>query len=142
MNIAITPLINGKEWEWANIVVNILGVPIVGITSIEYGMKQNMENVYGAGSAVISRVYGKEEPTAKITILKSELQNLMQAAPNGVLQRIPEFDITVMYIDDVLVPVKHKIRNVRFMNNDRKSATGDGAISVELELICSHIEWQ
>jgi hypothetical protein len=142
MNIPLIPLVNGKSYEWANIIANILGVPINGFTSIEYGNKRDMQNVYGAGSEPVSRVYGKNEPFAKITLTMEEVENIQAVAPLGDLTRIPEFDISVIYLDDSLATVTHKIRNVRFMNNDRKSKTGDGAIEVELELITSHIEWQ
>lgn len=142
MSYPLTPLINGKSYEWADIVLNIMGVPIVGIVSIEYEEKQNMENIYGAGAYPVSRGYGKVEPTAKITLKMEEVQNIMSVAPLGRLQSIPEFDISVLYLDSALTTVKHKLRNCRFMDNSRKSNQGDTSIDVELGLILSHIEWQ
>jgi hypothetical protein len=138
----LTPLINGKSYEWADIIVNILGVPVVGITALEYAEKQNMENIYGAGAYPVSRGYGKVEPTAKITMLMEEVESLMAAAPIGRLNQIPEFDIVVMFVDTNLVTRKHVLKNVRFMNNGRTSSQGDTSIPVELELVLSHIEWQ
>lgn len=138
----ITPLINGKSYEWADIVVNILGVPVVGITAIEYAEMQAMENVYGAGAYPISRGYGKVEPTAKITMLMEEVEPLMAAAPLGRLNQIPEFDITVVYLDTNLVTRRHVLRNAKFKNNARVSAQGDVSIPVELELLISHVDWQ
>lgn len=35
MAYLIPPLINGKSYEWADILVNILGAPVTGITNIE-----------------------------------------------------------------------------------------------------------
>lgn len=142
MSYPLTPLINGKSYEWADIVLNIMGVPIVGIVSIEYEEKQNMENIYGAGAYPVSRGYGKVEPTAKITLKMEEVQNIMSVAPLGRLQSIPEFDISVLYLDSALTTVKHKLRNCRFMDNSRKSNHGDTSIDVELTLVLSHIEWQ
>lgn len=141
MSYPIVPLINGKSYEWADIVVNILGVPVVGITSIEYEEKQGMENIYGAGRFPVSRGYGKVEPTAKITLLMEEVQAIMSVAPLGRIQDIPEFDISVVYIDAALTTVKHKLRNVRFTNNPRTSSSGDTSIPVEIDLIISHVEW-
>lgn len=142
MAYPIVPLINSKSYEWADIAMNVLGVTIVGVSAIEYEEKQGMENIYGAGRFPISRGYGKIEPTAKITLLMEEVQALMAVAPLGRLQDIPEFDISVMYLDAALVTVKHKLRNVRFMNNTRSSSSGDTSIPVDLELILSHVEWQ
>lgn len=135
------PLINGKSYEWADIVVNVLGLPIIGITNIEYEEKQGMENIYGAGRFPVSRGYGKVEPTAKITMLMEELENIQAVAPLGRIMDIPEFDIIVMYLDPANVTRKHVLKNVRFMNNKRASSTGDTSIPVELELIVSHIQY-
>lgn len=140
MNL-IVPLINGKSYEWSDITLNIMGVPIVGITSLEYSDKQDMTNIYGAGRMPVSRGYGKIETEAKITLLMEEVENIMAVAPLGRLQDIPEFDISVMYLDAALIPRKHKLRNVRFKDNKRSSSTGNQSIPVELDLILSHIEW-
>jgi hypothetical protein len=141
MSYPIAPLINGKSYEYADIAINILGVTIVGITSIEYEEKQNMENIYGAGRFPVSRGYGQVTPTAKVTLLMEEIQAIGLVAPFGRIQDIPEFDISIIYLDAALVTVKHKLRNVRFMNNVRSSSTGDTSIPVDCELILSHIEW-
>jgi len=135
------PLVNGKSYEWADILVNILGLPQIGITNIEYEEKQAMENIYGAGRLPVSRGYGKVEPTAKITLLMEELENFQTVAPLGRIMDIPEFDIVVMYLDSANVTRKHVLKNVRFMNNKRASSTGDTSIPVELELCISHIEF-
>lgn len=142
MSYPLVPLINGKSYEFADIILNVMGVPIIGIVSIEYEERQNMENIYGAGRYPISRGYGKIEPTAKITLLMEEVQAIQNVSPLGRIQDIPEFDISIIYIDSAVTTVKHKLRNVRFMANNRKANTGDTSISVELELILSHIEWQ
>jgi hypothetical protein len=137
----IVPLINGKSYEWSDITCNILGVPVVGITSIEYGDTQDMQNIYGAGRMPVSRGYGKIEPNAKITLLMEEVEAIQAAAPLGRLQDVPEFDIVVAFTDAALVTRIHKIRNVRFKGNARNTNQGDASIPVELELIPSHIEW-
>ena len=104
MALSLPALINGKSYEYADIIVNILGVPITGITSIEYDIKQNMENIYGAGNKPVSRGYGKFEPTAKITLLMEEIEAITAVSPSGTLQAIPEFDIIVIYTDSALLP--------------------------------------
>lgn len=137
----LVPLINGKSYEYADIIMNVLGVPITGVTNIEYEDVQEMENIYGAGSNPVSRGYGKNVPTAKITLLMEEVEALQTASATGRLQDIPEFDITVTFVDDALVTRNHVVRNVRFMANSRKTNTGDTSIPVELPLICSDIKW-
>ena len=137
----LVALVNGKSYEWSNIVMNVLGVPIVGVTNIEYKDAQEMENIYGAGAHPVSRGHGKNVPEAKITLLMEEVEALQVVAPNGRLQNIPEFDITVSFVDAQLNVVTHAIRNVRFMENGRTSSTGDTSIPVEMPLKCLHIDW-
>jgi len=137
----IIPLINGKSYEFADITCVVLGVPIVGITAIEYSEDANITNVYGTGRHPISRGLGQITPTAKITMLMEEVNNIVSVAPNGRLYDIPEFDIIVTYTDVNLVPVVHVINNVRFKNNKVTTATGDTSIPVELDLVPSHITW-
>lgn len=137
----LIPLINGKAYEYADITCIILGVPIVGITAIEYGEEANTENIYATGRYPVSRGYGQVTPSAKVTILMNEVMNIVAAAPNGRVHDIPEFDIIVTYTDANLIPVTHKIRNCRFKNNMISSASGDTSIEIPMDLIISHIEF-
>jgi hypothetical protein len=142
MAYGLIPLVNGKQHEWADITINILGVPFGGATAIEYSTTQDMKNVYAAGTKPYGRIYGQFNPTAKINLLAKEVENIQSVAVGGVIQSIPEFNIIVTYIDAAMIPVKHTLRNCRFMSNGRKSARGDGEIEVELELVIADIEFQ
>ncbi len=136
------PLVNGILCSWADIVVTIAGVPLTGISSIDYEDKQVVENVYGAGRHPVGRGYGRITPSAKITLLREEVVALQMKAPNGRLQDLGKFDIIVSYIPmDGSAIVVDKIRNCSFQNNPRKFKEGDTSMSVDLELLPSHIEW-
>lgn len=137
----LIPLINCKSYEWADIICNILGVPIVGITSIMYSEKQDMKNIYGAGNRPVSRAYGNIEPNAKLTLLMEEVEAIQAVAPGGNIMNIPEFNVTIVYIDPSLVTRTHILRNVRFTGNVRDIKQGDTSIGVEMDLIISHVEW-
>lgn len=135
------PLINGKAYEYADITCIILGVPIIQITSIEYGEDAAVTNIYSTGRFPTSRIHGKIEPSAKMTILFDEIQNIMSVAPQGRLYQIPEFDIIIAYTDLSLIPVVHTLKNVRFKNNMLKASTGDDAIPIDVDLVISHIDY-
>lgn len=141
MAYGLIPLINGKQHEWADITINILGVPFITATSIDYSDEQEMKNVQGAGNRVVGRIYGSFTPQATIKILAKEVESLQAVAVGGVIQNIPEFNIIVTYTDAAMTPVKHTLRNCRFMKNGRTSSRGDGEIEVELPLIISHVEF-
>lgn len=137
----LIPLVNGKSYEWADITINILGLPSTTATKISYKEVQNMANVMGPGNKVTGRVYKDFEPTASVTILMQEIENFQSIAPGGKIQAIPEFDITVSYLDSSLKTVTHILKNCRFTTNSRESERGGGEIEVELELIIADIQW-
>jgi hypothetical protein len=141
MATELIPLINGKSYEHADITCIILGIPIIGITAIEYAEDAGITNIWTTGRFPTSRVHGKVEPTAKVTMLMEEVMNILTVAPKGRIYNIPEFDIIVSFTDLSLIPVVHKIKNCRFKNNKIASATGDDAIPVDIDLVCSNIDW-
>ena len=135
------PLVNGMLYSWADIVAAISGVPVTGITGVEYGDEQDVVNKYGAGRHPVGRAKGRITPSAKITLYQEEVEALQRQAPNGRLQDIAPFDITVTYIPDSGIVTVDKIRNCQFKANSRKWKEGDTGQEVELELVTSHIEW-
>jgi hypothetical protein len=137
-----TPLINGITYSWSIIVVNVMDVLVKGITAIEYGDDQNIENHYGAGRMPIGRGFGNIEPTAKVTIDAEEVEAITSRIPGRRLQDAGEFDVTVSYVPESGIGmVTHKIKNCRFKNNNRNIKQNDTRITVELDLIPSHIVW-
>lgn len=140
-NINGVPMINGTLYSWADVVVVIGGVPVTGITAIEYDDKQDIANVYGAGRFPIGRAKGRITTSAKINLLQEEVEAIQRNAPNGRLQDIAPFEIIVSYLPDNGIIVTDKIRNVSFTENARKWKEGQTASEVELPLLPSHIEW-
>lgn len=136
-----TPLVNGMLYSWADIVTAISGVPVTGITGIEYADDQEVVNKYGAGRHPVGRAKGRITPSAKIKLYQEEVEALQRQAPNGRLQDIAPFDIIVTYIPDSGIVTVDKIRNSQFKSNSRKWNEGGTGQEVELELVPSHIEW-
>lgn len=135
------PLINGVAYGWADIVCLIAGVPVTGITAIDYEDKQEIKNHYGAGRYPVSRGKGRIECSAKITLEMSEVLAIQAEATNGRLQDIAPFDIVVSYIPDGGKIVHDTIRDCQFSNNNRKWKEGDTNQTPDLELVVSKITW-
>ena len=133
------PLINGREYGWADIICTIADVPVTGIVAIKYEEEQEKENVYGAGRHPVSRGYGRVKTTASITVLASTAMALKAKAPNGQLHRIAPFPITVNYQPDNQPLVTHILKNCEFQKTPFEWKEGDMHKEVELPLIVSHI---
>ncbi|MDO4763836.1 MAG: hypothetical protein Q4A00_05590 [Flavobacteriaceae bacterium] len=139
MAIEHEPLINGREYGWADIACNIGGVPVTGIVAIKYGEEMEKENIYGAGRNPISRGYGRVKSTASITLLSGTAFALKRKAKNGQLHRIAPFPITVSYQPDAGPMVVHILKNCEFKKVEFDWKEGDMSKAIEFELIISHI---
>ncbi len=135
------PLINGVAYSWGDIVMTIGGVPVSGITAIEYEDKQEVVNHYGAGRLPVSRSKGKITATAKLTLMMEEVVSLQAQTSTGRLQDIAPFPIVVSYLPEDGQVVTDKIIGCQFTSNARKWKEGDALQAVELELVPAYIEW-
>lgn len=135
-----TPLINGINYSWANIKLVLFGVPVVGITKIEYGRKQKKENNYGAGTDPVSRGYGNKEYEGSIELYADEVNRIIASAPNRELTSIPPFEIQVVYSGTGLDTTVHKLQAVEFTDDKLSVGQGDTKILVSIPLIIGGIE--
>jgi hypothetical protein len=139
MAVEFVPLINGREYGWGDIIINLGGTPVTGIRGITYTEAQEKENVYGAGRNAVSRGYGRISYTANITLLVGTVFALQQSAPKGQLHRIRPFPITVVYQPEAGPMVTHILKNAEFIQTEIAWAEGDMSKEVQLELIISEI---
>lgn len=136
----ITPLINGREYGWADIVVNVSATALTGIKAIKYEEEQEKENIYGAGRNPVSRGYGRVKTTGSITLLSATVFNLQSNAPGAKLHNIAPFPVVVMYQPETGPIIKHTLKNCEFKKTTFDWKEGDMSKDVELELVISHIE--
>jgi hypothetical protein len=136
------PLINGNAYSWGDIVCTSAGVPVTGITGIEYADDQDVTDNYGAGRYPVSRSKGRITCTGKITLYMGEVIAIRANSLNGRLQDIASFPILVSYIPTDGAKIVHdKLHNCQFKTNKRAWKEGDTKQEVELELVVSHIDW-
>jgi hypothetical protein len=134
------PLINGVGYSWANVKLVLFGVPVIGITHIEYKRKQKKENHYGMGTEPIQRAYGNKEYEGKITLYRDEWNAIIAAAPSRDPLDIPFFDIQVSFAGTRVLPVLDVLRACEFTEDPFTVAQGDTKIMVEIPLIIGLIE--
>lgn len=135
------PMVNGTICAWADIVILIGGVPVTGVTGVEYADEQEIVNKWGAGRHPVGRAKGRITPSGKLILYQEEVQALQAQSVNGRLQDLPPFDVIVQYIPDSGILATDKIRNCSISGNSRKWKEGDTEQLVELTLVPSHIEW-
>ncbi len=134
------PLINGINYSWSNIKLVLFGVPVIGITAIEYKKKQKKENNYGMGTEPISRGYGNAEYEGKITLYREEWNAIIAAATNKDPLAIDFFDIQVTFAGTRVNPSLDVLRACEFLEDPFTVAQGDTKIMIELPLVIGSIE--
>lgn len=135
-----TPIINGINYSWANITLVLFGVPVVGITKIDYKRKQKKENNYGFGSQPVSRGYGNYEYEGSIELYQDEWKRIIAAAPNRDPLLIPPFDIQVVYAGRGIVADKDVLKSCEFMEDNFAGSSGDTKLMVSIPIVIGLIE--
>lgn len=149
MNLFPVPsLINGHSYEWADIQLSIAGnTPIYGITSIDYSMKREGKNVYGAGDQPVSRGYGSVVYEGSITIKMEEMVAIRSIAPAAFpgggsdITRIPEFTIVVAFLDSQNAVVVNTLNSVKFLADDFKAKQGETSLDFTIPLLIGSITY-
>lgn len=136
-------LINGKEYDYSQIIVNALSVPLVGVTEINYEEEQTKEYIMASGKRPVSLGEGGISGTASIGLLMSEVEKLRKAAPNRSLLQLARFDITVTYLnpEGTVGVVNHTIKDCVFTKDGAGGAVGDTSISKVFDLAISKVEY-
>lgn len=136
----VTPLINGISYSWANISLVLFGVPVVGITKIEYKRKQKKENNYGYGQQPISRGYGNYEYEGSIEIYTEEWKRIIKVSPDRDPLSIGFFDIQVVFGGSKVTAEKDVLRSCEFTEDAFSANQGDTKLMVSIPLIIAAIE--
>jgi hypothetical protein len=134
-----TPLINGINYSWANVNLVLFGVPVVGITKIDYKRKQKKENNYGVGSQPVSRGYGNYEYEGSIELYLDEWKRIIAAAPNRDPLSIAPFDIQVTFSGRGLTAETDVLKSCEFMEDNFTASQGDTKLMVTVPLIIGAI---
>lgn len=136
-------MINGRLHGWNDITMNVGGTPVSGVQAINYKDNQVIDNVYAAGKFPTGRGEGQVSFEGNITLLKEEVDSLVNAIPSGRLQDYPEFPITVVFLPEGSNNfTTHQLLYCRFKNNGIDVKSGDSSVATQIELAIGDIKWK
>lgn len=135
------PLVNGVSYTHADIILEIFGVPQIGVTAVEYGDTQKITPNFSTGQHMTSVGIGDVTPDAKITMTLELIQAIQAVAPLGKIQNIPFFNIGVNFLPEGGVLVRHSLKKVKFKGRRVNSQTGNSQIEEVLELFVADIDY-
>lgn len=135
------PLINGRAYDFTQILVKILGSPIASVSAITYTEEQTKENNFGAGSRPVSRGQGAINASGSITLSMNDIEAIRDVALDGSLLKIAPFDIQVSYLNAQKV-VTHTLKNCEFIDDGVETSQDDKDIKRSFGLVISHIKYR
>lgn len=139
-------LINGKSYDFSQIIVNVMSVPLTGVLAINYEEEQEKTNNRGTGKRPNSRGHGGINSSASIELSMNEIEKLRDASvaagdPKGSLLSLEAFDITVNF-NNSQRPITHKLKDCEFTKDGGGGALDDTEISMSLDLIISEVHYR
>jgi hypothetical protein len=136
------PLVNGKQYAWANVSIRLLGRTLTGVTAVNYKEAQEVEGVYGAGNKMVGISYGNIANEGSITLQMEELQLLETIAPQGSILNIEPFDIVIVFqVSDTKIDT-HVLQSCVFLENGRDMSQNDKSIEMEIPLFIGGISFK
>jgi len=135
-------LINGREYEWADVTVVGAGRDIVGVLGVEYSEKQEKEALYGKGNKPTGIQKGNKSGEGTLKVRQSELEGLEDLSPSHSILDL-QINLAVSYGDPSQgVPMRTDIiNNLQFTEQKKSINQGDKKQEIDLPFICTGIDW-
>jgi glutathionyl-hydroquinone reductase len=127
-------------FDWGSITLVVKGVPLIGITKIEYKQTQDKKNNWGFGRDVIGRGYGNIDYSGSIEVYIEEWNKFINSVSTGNPLDIAPFDITVQYRTKGAVVTKDILYGCEFLENPFTSNQGDTSIKVTVPIIFNGLD--
>ena len=135
-------LVNGRAYDYVNIVLTILGVPIVSVSSINYLEEQEKTNNMGASNRPVSRGHGSIDSNGSIEVSMNDIEALRNVAPDGSLLKIPSFDIVVTFLNSEHMVRNHVLRFCEFLDDGTETSSGDTDVKRTFGLIIGEVKFR
>lgn len=135
-------IINGREYEWADVTVIGAGRDIIGVLGVEYSEKQEKELLYGKGNKATGIQKGNKSCEGSLKVRQSELEGLEDlSASHSILDL--QINLAVSYGDPGTgTPMRtDKLYNVQFTEQKKGINQGDKKQEIDLPFICTEIDW-
>jgi hypothetical protein len=132
-------VINGKQYEWADIDIVVGGIHINTQQAINYTTSVESTAIYGKGRQPIAIQKGNASYEGSITLLQSELEAMEVAATAAGTSLLElSVDIVVGYVNDSTVTYDH-IRGASFSEYEKSMSQGDSNMTIELSFVALSI---
>ncbi len=140
-------MINGRQYEFADISLVLGGRDVCGLRGIKYSEKQEKEVLYGKGNKPLSVQKGNFSYEGEISLTQSELETLKALART----KTGRSSIMSLSLNAVVCygnplagdpMITDRIYGIQFTEDAKELKQGDKYMEVTLPFICTDIEYQ
>jgi len=140
-------IINGRQYEWADISLILGGRDVTGIRGIKYKEKQEKELMYGKGNQPLSIQKGNKSYEGEITVTQSELETLKLLARQQTLRSSIlglNLNAVVCYGNPLKgdAMITDRLYGIQFTEEEKSMSQGDKNMEITLPFICTDIQYQ
>lgn len=140
-------MINGRQYEFADISLVLGGRDVCGLRGIKYSEKQEKEALYGKGNKPLSVQKGNFSYEGEISLTQSELETLKtlarkQTGRSSIMSL--NLNAVVCYGNPLKgdIMITDRIYGIQFTEDAKELKQGDKYMEVTLPFICTDIEYQ
>ncbi|MDD6641414.1 MAG: hypothetical protein PUD89_03140 [Bacteroidales bacterium] len=140
-------MINGRQYEFADISLVLGGRDVCGLRGIKYSEKQEKEVLYGKGNKPLSVQKGNFSYEGEISLTQSELETLKtlarkQTGRSSIMSL--NLNAVVCYGNPLKgdIMITDRIYGIQFTEDAKELKQGDKYMEVTLPFICTDIEYQ
>ncbi len=120
------PLINGREYEYGDIKVSVLGLTLTGLRGIKYKKSQSKEAIGGQGNNKKAIQRGEKEYDGSLMMLKSDYDLLDAAAIAAGYEDIVDVPGNLIHITTVYQKTNDTALTTDLLVNVEFSEAEDG----------------
>lgn len=135
------PLINGRSFDFSQLIPVYLGVPLVSLSNISYEETQEKTNNFGTGNRPISRGHAAIDATGSMELAMNDIEALREVAPEGSLLLLPADDFILTFGNPQNIQT-HVLKNLEFINDGVSGAQGDTDLKMTLNFVISHVKYR
>ncbi|MDR1896544.1 MAG: hypothetical protein LBR10_07130 [Prevotellaceae bacterium] len=135
-------VINGRQYEFADLTLFLGGRDVTGFRGIKYSTKQEKETLYGKGNRGLSIQKGNISHEGEISLTQSEMETLKALGKGSVLNL--NLNAVVVYGNPAKgdMMITDKLFGIQFTEETKEFKQGDKFAEITLPFICLDIQCQ
>ena len=134
-------IINGRQYEFADLTLILAGRDVTGFRGIKYTEKQEKEVLYGKGNRPMSIQKGNISYEGEITMTQSELATLRVLGGGSILRLNLNAVVSYGNPSQNDTPITDKLYGIQFTESAMEFKQGDKFMDVTIPFVCLDIEF-